>query len=68
MTENPGFAIIKVFVNGNGEVVDVHDRADKPLKDEHYDKEETRRIDKNAVLYTENGCRWRLYRGVWKCM
>lgn len=66
--DNPEFAIIKVYVNGNGKVVKVVDSADNNLKDEHYDPEEKRRIERDARLLTVNYCCWRLVRGRWKCV
>ena len=59
--------IIKVFVNGMGEVVGVKDMQDKNLEPGDY-FDPNKRLDNGAVLVTENYCRWQLVHGVWKCI
>ena len=55
--------VLKVHVNAEGEVVHAVDNAgNEPL----YGPEEKKRLT-DAVLVTENYCRWRLIGGRWVC-
>jgi hypothetical protein len=68
--ESPKFALLKVYVNGEGEVVHVVDAAGNKLKDDNYGENELaahKTLDK-AFLVTENYCRWRLFGDRWVCI
>jgi hypothetical protein len=60
--------IIKVWINGVGEVVEVTNMKDQPLVNKDYHRDESKRIDDGGVLVTENYCRWQLVGGVWRCL
>lgn len=68
--KNPKFALLKVYVNGEGEVVHVVDAAGNELKDSDYGKKELAagKTLKKAFLVTENYCRWRLMGDRWVCI
>ena len=59
--------VLQVFVDGNGEVVKVVNMLGNPLEEIDYEKE-SRKIDEDAMLATENWCRWKLVAGKWKCV
>jgi hypothetical protein len=61
------FPIIQIMVDGDGQVVDVKNLLGGPLTDNDYDPKEKRRLDKHAVVASENYCRWRLVGGRWVC-
>jgi len=63
---NPKFGIIKIYVDGDGEVVKVTDAGDNPLTTEHYVEGEKKKIDQHGVLASENWCRWVLVGGQWQ--
>ena len=60
--------IIKVLVNGMGEVVAVTNMKGEDLDNKDYDKTEPKRMDDGGVLVTKNYCRWQLVGGRWKCI
>jgi len=60
--------IVKVLINGMGEVVAVTNMQGNPLDNKDYKDDELKRIDKGGVLVTENYCRWQLVGGRWKCV
>ena len=66
MSKNPKFAVITVYVNGEGEVVHVVDSSGNKLKKSHYGPQETKLLT-DAILVTPNYCRWRLQNGRWVC-
>ena len=60
--------VLKVLVDGNGRIVGAEDGFGNPLDEEDYEDSNGRRIDMDAVLATENWCRWKLVNGRWKCI
>ncbi len=67
-SDNPKFAIALAYINGDGEVIRFVKLDKSDFKDEDYDDDETRRIEKGAQLVTPNYCRWMLLGGRWKCV
>ena len=66
---NAKFAVLKVYVNGEGEVVKAVDSAGEPLRDSDYspDVGDKRLTDAVLVTETRSYCRWRLIGGRWVC-
>ena len=60
--------IIKLLINGMGEVVEVMNMKNQPLDNKDYHKDEPKRIDDGGVLVTQNWCRWQLVDGTWRCI
>ncbi len=68
---NPKFAVLQVWIDGDGEVVDVRDAAGRTLTDKHYHAD-TLKVKKGGMVgnahLASNPCRWRLIGGVWMCV
>lgn len=67
------FPVLKVLIDGDGNVCSVTNMMDEKLTDNDYGnhpetgKPENKRIDQHGVLASENYCRWKLIGGRWVC-